>query len=348
MTYGEISVGRWIGGTAVAALAVAVVVAVAMQTHGPAPRPAAGATPAPTSTPSATTRPARSAAPKATTPTPTKDTAASRTELVAVQWFGERSQLALVSTVTGRTTRVLRFRADTLAQDVDLTPDRRSVYYATDETKTGFDRCGAVYRLTLHDGIVRRVMPKASRPRLSPDGRWLAMLTGCPADHLTLLDLRTGARRDYPLGPAFIGGRSTDGHYEHYIDAVRDLTWRRDGTLALLGRVGEEATYGTVLFDPAKHTRLGQGRRFEVEGWHWQIRTLGDDLLLAGKHRLTLWDSGTGRLRSVLGRRDWLIADVAVGPDGRIAYEENGHLWFADEKGRHRRGPRANGEVADW
>ena len=256
-----------------------------------------------------------------------------------------RAALELVSTRTGRATRTLRWNV--LVDDTgfrvaaDLSPDRRAVYYSSDYLDGGSGKvnCGAgVYRLTVATGVVHRIDAASTLPRVSPDGRRLAMVSGCTVDRLTLLDLATGERRSVPFGRAL---RHPDGSY----DGIGiDLDWLADGRLAVgayYASMREHHDRGVRILDPTTDRTLDDAAL--VPGSHrrpFLFRAYGAGLL--GHDR-----SGLFRVEPRTGARTAFVTDrvdaFAVGPDGTVAFQRgrgsDPHVWFADRRGRTRRGP---------
>lgn len=210
--------------------------------------------------------------------------------------------------------------------DVALHPDGERVVYELSWPDRETDRNRSV--LWLHgDGTHRPLTTahQARRPRISPDGRWLALLA-------------TPSKGDRPQAAVLALGGGELRILTDRPDGVADLTWCPGSDALVVQAVTRpEDQLGVDDEELARRPRTitELGARFNGRGWVHDRR-----------HQLHLVTVGDGTQPSETRQLTHLSGDAvgpAVGPDGRVVFAGSGRpdadltgvvdLWLTDLEG---------------
>lgn len=193
-------------------------------------------------TPTASLDPTPSAAPTTPHSTPSPEVLATETRadtMVAVQSVDGASDtlpLVLMSARTGEVLRVLgKVPADpstSYSDGLAISADRETVYFVG----PGGDHCNpSLMAVDVSTGEATKVAT-GRLPNLSPDGRQIAVVTGCGPHRVTVVDLQSRTSRTYTTIPPTA---SPDDFFEQNA-LVTDVAWEDAGHL-LAARVYEGA-----------------------------------------------------------------------------------------------------------
>jgi hypothetical protein len=141
-----------------------------------------------------------------TTPTTRARVPGLPEHLIAV---ADDGRVVLLVTATGRVSRVISAptAADARPQHVSISDDGRTAFYTGGSIENGLP---LMFQVDLPDGSPRPI-GRGHSPRLSPDGRRLAFLSGAENDfgvasRLVVRELRSGEERHWDLSPERVRG----------------------------------------------------------------------------------------------------------------------------------------------